>query len=107
MQVDRYYDGHGQKHHGSVVMRVYRMAHCVCLFNIKSKYIYPAPEQGSGILFSSESVHDLRVGERHLAMSLYKLKAYDIPKLNYQLERATLSTALTTDEQSTEWQSVM
>ena len=44
---------------------------------------YPAPEQGSGILFSSESVHDLRVGERHLAMSLYKLKAYDIPKLNY------------------------
>ena len=31
---------------------------------------YPAPKQGSGT-----RVSDLRVGGRHLAMSLYKLKA--------------------------------
>ena len=51
----------------------------VCLFNIMSigTCTYPTPEQGSGrmVPFSSESVHDLGVGERHLAMSLYKLKA--------------------------------
>ena len=36
------------------LMRVYSVAHCVCLFNIKSKETtYPAPEQGSGtVLFS-------------------------------------------------------
>ena len=43
------------------------------------------PEQGSGhgrmVPFSSESVHDLGVGEWHLAMSLYKLKA----SVTYQL----------------------
>ena len=42
----------------------YSMAHCICLFNIRSvelHNIYPAPEHGYGrmVLFSSESVHDL------------------------------------------------
>ena len=31
---------------------------------------YPAPEQGSGTVFSLESAHDLGVGGRQLAMSL-------------------------------------
>ena len=64
-------------------MRVYSMAHCVCLFNIRSIelssiYIYPAPVYLNMVmvLFKSlQSVHDLGVGGRHLAMSLYKLKA--------------------------------
>ena len=56
---------------------MYSMAHCVaiCLFNIRNVELatYPAPEHGYGtIQVSSESVHDR---ERHLAMSLYKLKA--------------------------------
>ena len=45
------------------------------------------------VLFSLESVHDLGVGERHLALSLYKMKSLcDIPKLNYALESHCLFT---------------
>ena len=44
---------------------------------------HPAPKQGSGT-----RVSDLRVGGRHLAMSLYKLKASVtyLLQLNYVLE---------------------
>ena len=59
---------------------VYSMAHCVCLFNIRSIELYPAPEHGYGtVQVSSESVHDLGVGGRHLAISLYKTSVMYIP----------------------------
>ena len=57
------------------LLYVYSMAHCVCLFNIRciqELYAYLAPEQGSG----TESVHDLRVGGMHLAMSLTELRTW-------------------------------
>ena len=50
-------------------MCMYSVAHCVYISGVLTTY--PAPEQGSGILFSSESVHDLGVGGTHLAMSLH------------------------------------
>ena len=60
-------------------MRMYSMAHCVCIACTISNYIYiyPVPEHVCGtVQISLESVHDLEVGERHLAsLSLYKLKA--------------------------------
>ena len=53
-------------------MYVYSMAHCVCLLNIKSIELHTLH---LNIQIPSESVHDLGVGGRHLAISLYKLKA--------------------------------
>ena len=57
----------------------------LCMFNIRSIVLLnPTPELGTGILLtthpapkqgSDTRVSDLRVGGRHLAMSLYKLKA--------------------------------
>ena len=51
--------------HAHVTM--YSMAHCVCLFNIRSIALHLNRVL---VLFSSESVG---VWERHLTMSLYKL----------------------------------
>ena len=46
------------------------MFQCVCLLDIRSIELatYPAPAWGTQ--FSSESVHDIGIGGRHLAMSL-------------------------------------
>ena len=49
-----------------VCIHVFCMAHCVCLFNIKTTY--HAPEQDSIIMLSSELVG---VGGRHLAGYIY------------------------------------
>ena len=54
---------------------VYSMAHYVCLFNIRNIELHTLHLNRVLVLLSSETVHDLGVGERHLAISLYKLKA--------------------------------
>ena len=57
------------------LMSLYSMAHCVCLFNIRNT-TYPTTEHVYGTIHVPlESVHDLAIGGRHQAISLYKLKA--------------------------------
>ena len=76
-------------------MRVYSMAHCVCLFNIGNieLHAYPAPEHVYGMVqVSSESVHDPGVGEGTWLCHYINWKLPWLPKLNYPLESHCLFT---------------
>ena len=55
--------------HACMTTRVYSMAHCVCLFNIRSIELHTLHLNKVLVLFFSELVHDLGVGGMHLAMS--------------------------------------
>ena len=52
------------------------MAHCVCLFTIRSIELHALHLNRVLVLFSSETVNDLGVGGRHLAMSLKASATY-------------------------------
>ena len=58
---------------------IIKIVHCVSLFNVRSMNYIPCTRTGSATEFSSESVHDLGVGGRHLAISLYKTSVMYIP----------------------------
>ena len=68
---------------------VYSMAHCVCLFNIRSIELHTLHLN----MVMVESVHDLGVGGRAPGYVTIQTESFcDIPKLNYALESHCLFT---------------